>query len=162
MAVITIAGAGLGVHLGRGAISEVNPVYFSTAASSRFFADLSATPYEPTAPDWTHPSDFWANDLNVGGRPACLDCPSNFVEAGPGDTGYSDYSSEARAYVAREAVVETPVAEQPPQVVTRYTNFPVSAEEAQEQAYATGDQYAVQQSEQSGSEETSGVVPRGM
>lgn len=44
LAVLAVAGSGAGIYLGRAAISEINPAYYSEP-ETRFHADL--TPYRP-------------------------------------------------------------------------------------------------------------------
>jgi hypothetical protein len=124
-----VVGAGLGVELGRAAIGEINPLYFSAPPAERFFADLTPNRYAATATD--QPADFWANDLNSSGSRGCLECAGNLV-----DPLYAEGPS-ASALPLEPAVAATPgvaaptvVAGAAPADVVRYASYPVSQEEA--------------------------------
>lgn len=82
VAAVSIVGAGVGVLMGRAAISEINPVYYQAPPSSRSFADLSPATSRTVAWSSDVPADYWTNDLNLGGRSYCHDCSATFVEQG--------------------------------------------------------------------------------
>jgi hypothetical protein len=134
MAALSIAGAVAGVQLGRSAIAEINPVYFSTPQAARFFADLTPKAYRLGASAWSDSTDYWHNELNVSGRSACLDCSSNFdgaetVEAALPDWDESTPSSD-RAEAEAKAEAEEPDRGLRAAHIELYASFPVTAEEA--------------------------------
>ena len=109
MAGAAIAGAGLGVHLGRAAIGEINPICYSEPPSGRFFADLTPNPYALAVAD--QPADPWTQEVDAAGGQRCFDCAANLVDP---------------IYAAPGAMpADTPA----PAEVVRYASFPVSREE---------------------------------
>jgi hypothetical protein len=84
---VSIAGAVAGVHLGRDAISEINPIYYQTSPSTRFFSDLS--PNAPGSVTWSNevPTDYWANDVTVSGGSSCPECSTKFTGDRLGEVG---------------------------------------------------------------------------
>lgn len=121
VAAVSIVGAGLGVYMGRAAISEINPIYYQPLPATRFFSDLSPTTARSV--DWNTevPADYWANDLNVGGRLNCNDCPVNFV-----DPGFAEIAPAAASRSYRDDEPNAPM----PEAATRYADFSISREEA--------------------------------
>ena len=134
IAMLSIAGSALGVYLGKGAIAEIDPVYFSSPPPSRFFADLTPAGYNPDTPDRAHPDDFWASELNVSGRPECFDC-GNFVATAALSEPWV-YVSEPPEEMHEPVAIDASVPVRPPARVQieRYAYFPVTIEEAREAA----------------------------
>ncbi|MDB5698159.1 MAG: hypothetical protein JWN69_963, partial [Alphaproteobacteria bacterium] len=137
MAALSIVGAALGVHLGRSAIAEINPAYFSTPEPTHFFADLAPNVYRATT--WSDSTDYWANDVNVGGGAACLDCNRNFIDGDSADAALPDWRDTPSADAADERDDEPDDSADPDRAaraeqVARYASFPVSVDEAREQA----------------------------
>ena len=139
---IVILSAASGVMLGRSAIAEINPIYFSSPASTRFFADLVPQGARlgglAGGIEWSEPETVWATNLNVDGGLACVEC-----EARP-------FGGDAPVFVRAEALpalvraveyrpIARPTVETPTVEIERYISFPVTQEEAQEQRVAGGD-----------------------
>jgi hypothetical protein len=128
---LSIAGALAGVQLGRGAIDEVDPFFFTPLPETRFFADLVPAGYDPSTAPAILASDadeVWANNVNVSGRPECLDC-RNFVENidfAPASESVSSLAEAETAYVPPPAARRDYM----PREVERYAYFPVTQEEA--------------------------------
>jgi len=133
LAALSLLGAGAGIHLGRSAIGEINPVYFHDQQSPRSFAVLAPGGYRPGAAATvvSEPADFRANGADVGGLPLCDRCGANFV-----DPVYAAAPGRAAASPGPEPqAVPIPQAHPLwPDTIDRYTSFPVTQEEAQAQA----------------------------
>lgn len=146
MAVLALAGTGLGLHLGKSAIDEINPAYFSTPMpGSRFHADLV-----PNSPDRNSAPGLRDAAFSSAYAVECVGCrtypeeyvpvPDISVQAFADDYAAEDISyavdiiedvDREIAEVARRAARET---------VARYAHFPVSSEEKPEEfAYAADD-----------------------
>lgn len=133
MAGLSILGAALGVNLGRSAISEINPSYYSEP-ETRFHGDLSAN----QSPDWAQGQAQYVS----GSRPVlvgdlgsgcigCRDYPVEYVPVhDPAVDGYQDgYAASAPAPApAQIVIVETPAPDPARERLQRYASFPVSAE----------------------------------
>jgi hypothetical protein len=135
MAGLAILGAAAGVNLGRSAVSEINPAYFSDPEDS-FHSDL--VPYR--SPDWAqvHAAEYRAAQQPVlvgdlgSGCVGCRDYPVEYVPRhDPAVDGYQDGSSAsapatapAQIYVV-EAAAPDPARER----IQLYASYPVSGEE---------------------------------
>ena len=137
---LSILGASLGVTLGRSAISEINPAYFSDPEDS-FHSDL--VPYR--SPDWAqvHAAEYRAaqQPVRVGelgsGCIGCRDYPVEYVpRREPAVDGYSDgYAASAPAAApAQIYIVETPAPDPARARIQAYASYPVSSEERPPQA----------------------------
>ncbi|HEX6374834.1 MAG TPA: hypothetical protein VFZ91_03845 [Allosphingosinicella sp.] len=134
MAGLSILGAALGVSLGRSAISEINPLYFSEAEDS-FHADR--IPYR--SPDWAqvHAAEYRGaqqpvvvGDLGTGCI-GCRDYPVEYVpQHEPAVEGYQDGWSASAPQPAHVIIVETPAPDPARERIQAYASYPVSAEEA--------------------------------
>jgi hypothetical protein len=131
MAALSIAGAAIGVQLGRSAVAEINPLYFSSPQPTRFFADLAPKAYRLGASAWSDSTDYWFNEVNVSGRTACLDCDRNFVEPETVEAALPDWSESAPSGNHRDEA-EDPDRGLRASQVELYASFPVTAEEAME------------------------------
>jgi hypothetical protein len=129
-AALSIAGAAMGIQLGRGTIAEIDPLYFSDAPPARFYADLVPGGYRTSDPQTAHPDDFWAGNMNASGRPECFDCATR---SDPGGYGFAPDDRSQDAYVS-EAALPEPVEQRTYAPVERYANFPVTQEEAERQS----------------------------
>jgi hypothetical protein len=134
MAALSIAGAAIGVQLGRSAIAEINPVYFSTPQAARFFADLTPNAYRPGTSAWSESTDLWFNELNVSGRSACLDCSRNFIEPETVEATLPDWDEPAPLPARTEPDAADPAVALRASQIERYASFPVTAEEARERS----------------------------
>ncbi|HWH23234.1 MAG TPA: hypothetical protein VNT25_08130 [Allosphingosinicella sp.] len=130
---LTLAGAGLGVYLGKSAISEINPAYFSSPFSgSSFHADLAAnrTPFTEQA----SLAPVQAMDSFVAYSGGCIGCavpPPTYVPVSePLRVPSSSYASVAADIEQIEDEVDKAVRDAQKAVIERYAHYPVSAEEA--------------------------------
>lgn len=130
---LSILGAALGINLGRSAISEINPAYFSEP-ETRFHADLS--PY--SSPDWAQgqPAGYLAAQQPVlvgelgSGCVGCRDYPVEYVPAhDPAVDGYADGYAASAAQPAQVVIVETPAPDPDRERIQLYASYPVSGEE---------------------------------
>jgi hypothetical protein len=134
MAGLAILGAAAGVNLGRSAISEINPAYFSEPEES-FHADL--TPYR--SPDW---AQVQATEYRAAQQPVvvgdlgsgcigCGDYPVEYVPRhDPAVDGYQDGYAASAPAPAQIVIVETPAAADPGRErIAQYASYPVSSDE---------------------------------
>jgi hypothetical protein len=137
MAGLAILGAAAGINLGRSAISEINPAYFSEPEES-FHADLS--PYR--SPDWAQVQAAEAAQQPVlvgdlgSGCIGCRDYPVEYVPRhDPAVDGYSDGYAASAPQPAQIVIVETPAAHDPARErIQAYASYPVSSDEKPVQA----------------------------
>jgi hypothetical protein len=132
LAGLSLLGTAVGVHLGRSAIAEINPAYFSEP-EERFHADLS--PYRSA--DWAQvqAAEYESAQQAVGLGSGCVGCRDYPEEY------YPRPESAVDGYVVTAGAPPVPVeivyVEQAPdparQRVERYASYPVSAEEAEAQ-----------------------------
>jgi hypothetical protein len=134
LAGLSILGAALGVNLGRSAVAEINPAYFSDPEDS-FHSDL--VPYR--SPDWAQvqAAEYHAaqqpvlvGDLGSG----CIGCRDYPVETvpqhDPAVDGYQDGYAASAPQPAQVIVVETPAAPDPARErIQAYASYPVSSDE---------------------------------
>jgi hypothetical protein len=126
---LSIAGIVAGAQLGRSAVGEIDPFFFSQLPQSRFFADLVPAGYDPKpVAELSDVDEVWANNLNVSGRPECFDC-GNFVEDVDLTSAPENAASTAQFEVAHLAPAPE-TREYMPRDVERYAYFPVTQEEA--------------------------------
>jgi hypothetical protein len=136
---LSILGAALGVNLGRSAISEINPAYYSEPEES-FHADLA--PYR--SPDWAQvqTAEYQAAQQPVlvqglgSGCVGCADYPVEYVpQHEPAVDGYQDgYAASAPPQPAQIVIVETPAPDPARERIERYASYPVSSDEKPAQA----------------------------
>lgn len=134
MAGLSILATALGVSLGKSAISEINPAYFSDPEDS-FHSDL--VPYR--SPDWAQvqAAEYRAAQQPVlvgdlgSGCIGCRDHPVEYVPRhDPAVDGYADGHAASAPQPARIVIVETPVAaDSARERIQRYSSYPVSSEE---------------------------------
>ena len=138
IAVLSLVGAGIGIHLGNASVAEINPLYFSKPdRGSKFYADLT-----PNAPrNWSAVQAAELSAAQAGETlHGCVGCrtypeeyfPVHEASLGKSRTAYAPAVEEA-SYEPEPAVMTPP---EPPQFaqVARYTSYPMTAEEAQEMA----------------------------
>ena len=135
MAGLAILGAAAGVNLGRSAISEINPAYF-TEPDTRFHADLS--PYR--SPDWAQlqAAEYRAAQQPVpvgdlgSGCIGCRDYPVEYVPRhDPAMDGYQDGRSASAAEPVLATVVEPPAPDPHRERIQLYASYPLTEEEVQ-------------------------------
>jgi hypothetical protein len=133
-ALLSLFGAAFGVYLGNSAINEINPAYYDAdQPSSRFYADLSSNPPR----DWAvvQVRELHRAEQGLPIHPTCIGCrtypeeyyPVHDASLGKPQIGWAeveDTSPEVQAAVVQEAPEFASV--------ERYTEFPVSQEEAAE------------------------------
>ena len=133
LSLLALLGAGAGVHLGRSAVAEIDPLYFSERPS-RFHADL--VPYQSPAP---HTAILPSTDAALELQPACYGCaapaadPAPFYEA-PQAAYESRYDAAAEPVETADLEAEPSRAELQRQAdlarVERYASYRVSQDEA--------------------------------
>jgi hypothetical protein len=141
---LSIAGAALGVTLGRSAIGEINPAYFHEP-ETRFHAALAPN----LSQDW---DQVQAREYDASATAAqCIGCvngpvPDYPVDYVPGRDPYVDSTAVTRwparppaaVVTVREAPkvvqVEAPAPDPARERIVRYASYPVTQEEAQAMA----------------------------
>ena len=136
LGLVALLGGGLGVHLGRSAIAEINPAHFGSP-ETRFHADLA--PHRPMPAGIQLSS---RENLIIPLGAGCIGC-ADMVASGPGYAAASaryDYPSAPNP--VENFVEELPASEEPAErqaslaSVERYASYPVSHEEAAASASA--------------------------
>jgi hypothetical protein len=128
---LALIGTAAGVSLGHSAVSEINPVYY-TSATDRFHGDQT-----PQRPDWTAPQPALSAVTAEGLGSGCLGCSSRNGEqyAAPAVVTYTDaWRADAeRASAPMEAVVIEEAAAPDPERerVVRYASYPITHAEAE-------------------------------
>ncbi len=137
MAILVLAGTGLGVHLGKASIAEINPAYFSEPPT-RFYADLS--PYQRHGYTGLRPP---TGTSMVALGEDCVGCrtyPEEYYPIhDPAVDGYgaSDLEAHEAVSLAEQQSNKEPTPRDAALVlIERYASFPVSAEEAEARASA--------------------------
>jgi hypothetical protein len=127
-AALSLAGSVGGVYLGRAAVSEINPIYYSTP-EPRFHADL--VPYRASAAAGYRAGDLSQANLDQALGRTCVNCLTYPEEVILVHRGQADKYVPGGAEVAAAPAVAAVVEHQPsPEFasVERYTAFPVAAE----------------------------------
>jgi hypothetical protein len=139
---IAVLGAVAGVELGRSSIAEIDPIYFSTPESTRFFADLVPGGYRPTTIATADHQQYWAAERDVVGRSACVLCRHD--PFAPKPPAYADARPTPDS-TFRSAPSEPPPS--PPAIdLDRYMSFPVTEQEANRQRRGSADRLAAAES----------------
>ncbi|HEX8571405.1 MAG TPA: hypothetical protein VF759_01490 [Allosphingosinicella sp.] len=140
LAGLSILGAALGINLGRSAISEINPAYFSDPEES-FHSDL--VPYR--SPDWAQvqAAEYRAAQQPVlvgdlgSGCIGCRDYPVEYVPRhDPAVDGYQDGYAASAPAPAQVVIVETPAPDPARERIQAYASYPVSSDEKPAEAVA--------------------------
>jgi hypothetical protein len=141
LAGLSIAGAAIGVQLGRSAINEIDPAYFRDPEVA-FHGDLAAN----RGPDW---AQVQAQEYAAAATPVtqCIGCvgrpvPDFPVEYVPGRDPYVNFAPDrwsppvrhARAEVAEVAAYVEAEPDPVRERIVRYASYPVTQEEAREMA----------------------------
>ena len=137
---LAVLATAAGVSLGRSAIAEINPAYFSDP-EPRFHADLA-----PQRQDWdqVQMAEYRQAAVSEGRGDGCIRCPEFPVEYVPEQ--HPVYASwDAGAQVAEETadyVVYEPAPEPDPRMerVRVYSGYAVTEAEAEEQARAAAEE----------------------
>ena len=133
MAGLSILGAALGITLGRSAIAEINPAYFSEAEDD-FHADL--IPYR--SPDWAQVqrAEYIAAQQPVAvgelgsGCVGCRDYPVAYVpKHDPAVDLYAGDDEASAPQPAQAVFVETPAPDPARERIQLYSSYPVSSDE---------------------------------
>ncbi|MBV9373138.1 MAG: hypothetical protein JOZ90_08135 [Alphaproteobacteria bacterium] len=134
---LTVAGAALGLGLGRSAIGEINPAYFAEPETS-FHADLAGnrTPVGlAPAGDFTHAEPLIVQCIGCANMPA-PDFPVEYVPRhDPMVDAVTRWPEPRRAVEAQAAPEEAAPAPDPARErIVRYASYPVTEDEAREMA----------------------------
>lgn len=132
LAGLAVLGTAGGVSLGRSAIAEINPAYFS-APQTKFHADL--VPHR--SPDWAQVQvrEYHQAGLVEGLGSGCIGCrdyPVEYIpQPDPGVAGYEDGWAANSGYEPAQAAVFEEQEEPDPRFerVRSYSSYPVTAEE---------------------------------
>jgi hypothetical protein len=133
LAGLSIVGMALGVHLGRSAVAEINPAYFSDPEVP-FHADM----VPGGTPDWAQVqlSEYQKTGLVQGLGTGCIGCrdyPIDYVpEAdptidGPSD-GYEDGWSASSGEPVHAVMVEEAEVDPAREQIERYSSYPLVEE----------------------------------
>jgi hypothetical protein len=121
----TLAVAG-GIHLGRSTIAEINPVYFSSPESTRFFTDLIPPGYDPDVTRFAEADGSWASRRDFGDVAQCQGCdPALHGQMMPDPEMPGDVVKSEHELPDRGRAPDTEFD------VDRYAYFPITREEAQ-------------------------------
>lgn len=146
LAGLALLGTAFGVHLGQGAIAEIDPFWFTKPDSGTFYADMAAN-----RPDWSAPQPLQATEeVPIVECIGCLtkrDDATLWAGAYPGDepvyAGEEVYRPAAAARAeAQEPAYVVHAAQPDPERerVVRYTRYAIT--EAEAAAEAAGEDYA--------------------
>ena len=136
-AMLALAGAGIGIHLGKSAIAEINPAYFvDPERGTRFHADLVA--YRTASSPAVQASAI----RDAGGAPlyhGCIGCrtypeeyyPIHEASLGKPREGWAEMSEEVIEPPADDVMASE--ADDEMADIERYARYPVTTEEAQRQ-----------------------------
>ena len=134
-AVLAIAGVGLGVHLGRESIAQINPSFYDNDLPTRFYADLVPNPPSFEVAGIQPPQHPDAIVLDESG--SCASCGLSgqavYLADGSGyDPAMAEWTEPAPPPVIPAAYVSTETHADPDrEMIERYASYPVSAEEAE-------------------------------
>ncbi len=146
--VLTLVGAGLGIHLGNASIAEINPQYFSERPT-RFHSDLSPN-RSRTADSYVARQDMVDVGLLGTGCVGCRTYPEEYYpDHDPSVDGPTSSDFEPQAEVRLASLEEQPSEEVAYRQtaldrIQRYSGFAVSSEEATAPASAAAEASAVQ------------------
>lgn len=135
LACLSLVGAGAGVFLGRDAVGEINPIYFSERATS-WHADLAAN--QPPAWETIPASSVTDAELGIGLGSGCVGCreyPEEYYPRHDESVDYDNWSGSASAPAeVMPASIGNfePVDDPDRRAIEAYSTYPVSA--AQEAA----------------------------
>lgn len=127
LAALALTGAATGIYLGKAAVAEINPAYFSEP-ESRFHSDL--TPYRPGEASGYRAGELSQSNLDQALGRGCLGCrayPEDVVLVQRASTGKlhadpAELSSEPVQIAAAEPLPSPEFA-----AVERYATYPVTA-----------------------------------
>jgi hypothetical protein len=143
LAALSFAGSVGGVYLGRAAVSEINPLYY-TQPETRFHADL--VPYRPSEAAGYRAGELTQANLDQAFGRGCVNClayPEEVVLVHRGQAG--KYLAGGADIAAAEPASAVAVEQEPsPEfaALAPYTAFPIAAEpeQAEVQSPAVEDQ----------------------
>ncbi len=128
---LALAGTGLGLYLGKSAISEINPAHFGASSQARFHSDLVSN-----RPDWDSPPAAVQNAaLTTGYGTGCVGCRTYPEEYFPKhDPAVDDdglYAGATSGRIIEQAELEIAEAARRAELasVERYAHYPVADEE---------------------------------
>jgi hypothetical protein len=142
LAGLALLGTAFGVHLGQGAVSEIDPFWFTKPDSGTFYADMT-----PNRPDWSAPQPLRASqDVPIVECVGCLtkrDDATLWAGAYPGEETVSAGEEVYRPAAAPRAgasdaayVVQAAAPDPERERVVRYTRYAVTEAEAAAEAQA--------------------------
>ncbi|HEV2746013.1 MAG TPA: hypothetical protein VGW34_01785 [Allosphingosinicella sp.] len=135
VAMLALAGTGLGVHLGRAAIDEINPLYFSMPQATQSYAALTPHKSDDSAPP---ARDISAVEYGAALGRGCIGCGAYPEEYRPRrDPDLDAYLARSwapeEAPTLEQAVVQVrqyaEAADEERRLIEAYSRYPVTAEE---------------------------------
>lgn len=136
-AVLAVAGVGLGVHLGRDSIGQINPSFYDRGPSSTFYASLVPNPPSLEASGIRAPQHPDAIVLDESG--SCASCGLSgqavyMADAKGYGPAYAEWSEPAPPVLHAAQPHAEPAPAEPDaaiEQIERYAHYPVRAEEVQ-------------------------------
>jgi hypothetical protein len=145
---LTLVGAGLGIHLGNASVAEINPQYFSER-QTRFHADLS--------PNRSRPTDIYRARQDMGdagllgsGCLGCRDFPEEYYpdhDPAVDSPSGSDFEPQAELRLAsleEQSSEEVEHRQASLDRIQRYAGFAISSEDATAPSSVAAEASAVQ------------------
>jgi hypothetical protein len=135
VAMLALAGTGLGVYLGRAAVDEINPLYFSLPEATRSYAAL--TPNRGDDFDALRPREVAATEYGAALGRGCVGCRTYPEEYFPRRDPAVDAQLE-RSWSDEEPAVQQAVQQLPQfaaarseeqRLIEAYSRYPVDEEE---------------------------------
>ncbi|HEX8443228.1 MAG TPA: hypothetical protein VF631_06250 [Allosphingosinicella sp.] len=128
LAALALAGTGTGIYLGKAAVAEINPIYYSEP-EARFHSDLA--PYRATEASGYQAGDLSVANLNQALGSGCIGCRTYPEEVILVHRGRADKYVPGGADVSVEpvAAVQVEQAHSPEfAAVERYATYPITQE----------------------------------
>lgn len=131
LACLSLVGAGAGVFLGRDAVGEINPIYFTERETS-WHADLAAN--QPPAWDTIPARAMSDAELGMGLGSGCVGCgeyPEEYYPRHDDSVDYDSWSSSTSAPDVMPASIGNfePANDPDRRAIEAYSTYPVSAPE---------------------------------
>jgi hypothetical protein len=131
LAALTIAGAAIGVQVGRSTVDDINPFWFTPHEQDGFFGDLTAVKTSYDAP----PPTVSTAEVPITSCVGCLAwSPTDRAQYATAWVEAPPPQPRTRTRAEPDVVYEYVIAEEAPdpdrEAVVRYAGYPVSADDA--------------------------------
>lgn len=154
LTLLALAGAIVGVDLGRSTIAMINPAYYSSPPPGHYYAELTPQGYRPGGSGIE--SDLTPTVPLDPSRPDCLDCTTT----GSGGGDREEFGAGEETWQPSEPVPLV-IRGIPQGDLDRYMNYPVTQDEARHQTGKKPERYVSRESDDSGENDTE-PEPAGM